>query len=74
MSSITAADWVHSLSMGSQGPWIVQTIPPAALADFLAGNVQSFHNCRGNPERFVVVNAFNLYFQDSWQVTKRLKP
>jgi Carboxypeptidase regulatory-like domain/TonB dependent receptor len=24
------------------------------------------------PERFVVVNAFNLYFEDNWQVTKRL--
>jgi len=26
----------------------------------------------GDPERWVVVNAFNLYFQDSWQVTKKL--
>jgi len=43
-----------------------------ALADFLAGDVVSSTIAVGNPERFVVVNAFNLYFQDSWQATKRL--
>ncbi len=26
----------------------------------------------GNPERNVYVNAFNFYFQDSWQWTKKL--
>src|SRR5262249_53541917 len=26
----------------------------------------------GNPERFVHVNAFNTYVQDSWQLTKKL--
>ena len=26
----------------------------------------------GDPERFVHVNAFNAYFQDSWQITKKL--
>ncbi len=26
----------------------------------------------GNPERFVHVNAFNAYVQDSWQITKKL--
>jgi hypothetical protein len=56
-----------------------------ALADFLAGDVSpcdKFHSdagdicgstiAVGNPERFVGVNAFNAYFQDSWQVTKKL--
>jgi hypothetical protein len=43
-----------------------------ALADFLAGSVQSSSIAVGDPERWVIVNAFNLYFQDSWQVTKRL--
>src|SRR5205814_10583415 len=37
-----------------------------ALADFLAGDVQSSTIAVGNPERFVTVNAFNLYVQDSW--------
>lgn len=52
-----------------------------ALADYLAGNVSTCTPTKddcgssiavGNPERFVVVNAFNLYFQDAWQFTKRL--
>jgi len=54
-----------------------------ALADFLAGNIAGPDPVLdpgvvgstivvGNPERFVVVNAYNLYFQDSWQVTKKL--
>src|SRR5207253_883362 len=57
-----------------------------ALADFLAGEVSSCtvpvgtppkSECGstiavGNPERFVRVNAFNSYFQDSWQLTHTL--
>ena len=52
-----------------------------SLADFLAGDVAGgpldstvtgSTIAVGNPERFVVVNAYNLYFQDSWQVTKKL--
>jgi len=57
-----------------------------ALADFLAGDVSAcdnFHTVAnnftcgstiavGNPERFVHVNAFNAYVQDSWQLTRRL--
>jgi hypothetical protein len=57
-----------------------------ALADFLAGDVSGCivptgtpakAQCGstiavGNPERFVVVNAYNLYFQDGWQATKKL--
>jgi hypothetical protein len=42
------------------------------LADFLAGDVASSTIAVGNPERLVVVNAFNLFFQDTWQATKRL--
>ncbi len=67
---------------GSQGPWPAcnQTDPTQklicqdtnALSDFLAGDVSSSTIAVGNPERFVVVNAYNFYFQDSWQVTKRL--
>jgi hypothetical protein len=67
--------------------WPTGTDPTtAALADFLAGDVSSCtvpvgtapkSECGstiavGNPERFVRVNAFNLYLQDSWQATRRL--
>src|SRR5690242_18093030 len=57
-----------------------------ALADFLAGDVSSCTDALhvnngftcgstiavGDPERFVHVNAFNAYVQDSWQITRRL--
>src|SRR5882762_685837 len=56
-----------------------------ALADFLAGDVSAcdaFHNTAGftcgstiavgDPERWVHVNAFNAYIQDSWQLTSKL--
>jgi hypothetical protein len=55
--------------------------PLCALADFLAGDVAGgpldptvtgSTIAVGNPERFVHVNAFNAYFQDSWQITKKL--
>ena len=42
-----------------------------SLADFLSGKVDSSTIAVGNPERFVTVNAFNLYFQDAWQLTPR---
>jgi hypothetical protein len=43
-----------------------------ALADYLAGSVATSTIAVGNPERWVTVNAFNLYFQDGWQATKKL--
>src|SRR5262249_58519406 len=43
-----------------------------ALADFLAGDVSSSAIAVGDPERFVTVNAYNLYFQDAWQTTRKL--
>ncbi len=55
--------------------------PLCALADFLAGKVAGgpldptvtgSTIAVGNPERFVHVNAFNAYVQDSWQITKKL--
>jgi Carboxypeptidase regulatory-like domain/TonB dependent receptor len=62
---------------GTQGPWsgsstCVSNPNLCALADFLAGDVSFSTIAVGNPERFVHVNAFNAYFQDSWQITKRL--
>jgi hypothetical protein len=43
-----------------------------ALADYLAGDVSTSSIAVGNPERFVTVNAYNLYFQDAWQLTRKL--
>src|SRR5437588_8154871 len=43
-----------------------------SLADFLAGDVVASTIVVGNPERFVHVNAFNAYVQDSFQITKKL--
>lgn len=61
------------------GPNQQNLLPGAeALADFLAGFVSNNNTdsgstiAVGNPERFVVVNAFSLNFQDTWQTTKRL--
>jgi hypothetical protein len=58
---------------GSQGPWTcASTDPTCALADFLAGRVSTSTIAVGNPERFVSVNAYNMYFQDAWQLTRKL--
>lgn len=43
-----------------------------ALADFLAGRIQSGGIAVGNAERKVVVNGIDFFAQDSWQVTRRL--
>jgi Carboxypeptidase regulatory-like domain/TonB dependent receptor len=75
----TAGPWAGS-STCTNNPLL------CSLADFLAGDVSpcdTFHTVTnsficgstiavGNPERFVSVNAFNAYFQDSWQITKKL--
>src|SRR3984893_12135511 len=60
---------------GTQGPWANDAnvdIGTKSLADFLAGDVASSAIAVGDIERFVVVNAYNLYFQDNWQVTRKL--
>ncbi len=44
----------------------------AALADFLAGYVSTSNLARGNPERLVYMNTFNVFAQDAWQLTRRL--
>jgi len=60
---------------GTQGPWANDSSIDSntkALADYLAGDVSSSSIQVGNPERTVIVNAFNLFFQDGWQATKKL--
>jgi hypothetical protein len=43
-----------------------------ALADFLAGDIQSGGIAVGDAERKVVVNGIDFFVQDAWQVTRRL--
>jgi len=62
---------------GTQGPWEGSTTctnNPAecALADFLGGYVSKSTIAVGDPERWVIVNAVNLFIQDNWQITKKL--
>ncbi len=64
---------------GSQGPtpggsvaWNSGNSRIDALADFLAGNVSASSIALGNPERQVFVNTFDLFAQDSWQLSSKL--
>ncbi len=60
---------------GTQGPWASDPAFNAntkALADFLAGDVSTSAITVGNIERWVKVNAFNFFFGDNWQITKKL--
>ncbi len=62
---------------GTQGPWPAcagdQVCSATnALSDFLAGRVVSSSIAVGNAERKVVVNGFDFFAQDSWQLTRRL--
>ena len=43
-----------------------------ALADFLAGNVQSSSIALGDPSRQVFVNTFDFFGQDAWQLSPKL--
>jgi len=43
-----------------------------ALADFLAGYVQSGGIAVGDAERKVIVNGIDFFGQDAWQVTRKL--
>jgi hypothetical protein len=43
-----------------------------ALADFMAGDLASGTIARGNAERQVFINTFDLFAQDSWQLTQNL--
>lgn len=62
---------------GSQGPWSSSALctggdPTCALADFFAGDVSNSSIAVGNPERKVIVNGFDFFGQDDWQVSKKL--
>lgn len=61
---------------GSQGPWCVNNGDCSgnveALADFLGGYLSSASIARGNAERQVFINTFDLFAQDSWQLSPTL--
>src|SRR5437899_11873617 len=42
------------------------------LADFMAGDVNLSSITIGQQERMVYVNAFSLFFQDAWQLARKL--
>jgi hypothetical protein len=63
---------------GSQGPWANDptiTDPNVkSLADFLAGylNPDTSSIALGNPTRLVFVKTFNIFAQDTWQISRKL--
>lgn len=63
---------------GTQGPWSALLSDPTvdsnivSLADFMAGYVYQSTIMRGNQERKVKMNSFNLFAQDSWQLSRNL--
>ena len=63
----TRGPWAGSCATGDQ-----KCLNTIALADFLAGDVSTSSIAVGDPERFVRVNAFNLFGQDAIQVTRKL--
>ena len=64
---------------GSVGPWRGDTDPVntsqvKSLADFLAGDFNPNNStiALGNPTRLVYVKTFDLFFQDAWQMSRKL--
>ncbi|MGP0075555.1 MAG: carboxypeptidase regulatory-like domain-containing protein [Bryobacteraceae bacterium] len=66
---------------GSQGPWaaacaanpsLVCNSNTQSLADFLAGDVSTSSIAVGDAERKVLVNGFDFFVQDNWQVNSKL--
>jgi len=61
---------------GSVGPWRADgifTSEAKALADFLAGDFSPRSTIAlGDPTRLVYVKTFDLFFQDAWQMSRKL--
>jgi outer membrane receptor protein involved in Fe transport len=53
-------------------PWNSGNSLVDALSDFLAGNVKTSSIALGDPDRQVFVNTFDLFGQDSWQLSPKL--
>ncbi len=73
-------EFYHRLALGrfqfngTQGPWAADSIDPnlKSLADFMAGLVYKSSIAIGDPERYVYVRTYDLFFQDAWQVNPKL--
>jgi outer membrane receptor protein involved in Fe transport len=67
---------------GSQGPdpdpelpgdtWDAGNLYVDALADFLAGRIQSASIALGDPDRQVFVSTWDLFAEDAWQISPKL--
>jgi hypothetical protein len=60
---------------GSQGPWANDSTVPdnvKALADYLAGSVQSSSITIGDQQRDYYANDFNWFVQDTWKASRSL--
>ena len=60
---------------GNSGPWSTASVSDTnvkALADFLAGYVNTSNIATGEAERQVFINTFDLFAQDAWRVSQRL--
>ncbi len=79
-NSTTAASTGIFKFDGTQGPWAnscgasptTSCADTIALADFLAGDVSTSSIAVGDAERKVLVNGFDFFAQDNWQVTPKL--
>ncbi|MBS1873430.1 MAG: TonB-dependent receptor [Acidobacteria bacterium] len=60
---------------GTQGPWANDASVSnnlKSLADFLGGYVSSSTIVRGDLQRNYYMNAFSMFAQDTWRLTRRL--
>lgn len=64
----SACETATGSSYGGKAP-ISTDGPTLALADYLAGCTYTDGIVRGDPKRQVFVNVFDLFGQDSWQIT-----
>ncbi len=64
--------WCPRLADGSQDPNGTCSGDVAALADFLGGYLSAASIARGDAERQVFIHTFDLFAQDSWQLSPSL--
>ncbi len=69
-SPTPACDALATQNQGATGPSSDPYV--LALSDFMAGCVVHSSIQEGDPKRLVYVNLFNMFAQDTWQVTKKL--
>ena len=75
----TACDKLATTNYGTPDPAFNTADPNASydtnvlfLADFLAGCADTANIVQGNQERKVLINTFNIFAQDAWQLTPTL--